>query len=159
MTRNRTVSLLGLAIAALYLYATTQLQVRDTAVGDPLGPKAFPILLGLSLAGVSFFMLASSVRSREDTRLDTGSDTNEPRASALIIVGGMALSAFIYVSVLDLVGFVPATFIFALSILLIFNRRRTLTNLIVSAGFTASLYLLFDWFLGVALPVSPLLAQ
>ena len=44
---DRIICLIGLALAAVYFYATAQ--IPSLEIGDPLGPKAFPILLGTVL--------------------------------------------------------------------------------------------------------------
>ena len=52
-----------LLLAAAYLYATSMLPSME--IGDPLGPKAFPVLLGilLALAGVLLLIESRSLRA------------------------------------------------------------------------------------------------
>ena len=47
MTYDRVILICTVAIAVIYLWASTQIPTLE--IGDPLGPKAFPRLLGVAL--------------------------------------------------------------------------------------------------------------
>ena len=46
MLIDRIIGVAALLLAAVYLYATAQIPTLE--IGDPLGPKAFPRLLGIA---------------------------------------------------------------------------------------------------------------
>ena len=61
---DRIIGALTLLLAAVYLYATAQIPTLE--IGDPLGPKAFPILLGIALIAAAILLFVETLKkSRE----------------------------------------------------------------------------------------------
>src|ERR1700739_3049819 len=60
---DRVIFVCTLVLAAVYLYATEQLPSLE--IGDPLGPKAFPRLLGAGLVLTAIVMVFEMVRARK----------------------------------------------------------------------------------------------
>ena len=60
MLRDRIIGGLTLLLAAVYLYATTNIPALE--IGDPLGPKAFPILLGITLILAAILLLIETLK-------------------------------------------------------------------------------------------------
>jgi putative tricarboxylic transport membrane protein len=141
-------------VAAIYLYVDAGLPTAR--IGDPLGPKAFPALVGGGLI-LSALLLALETWSKRRVLDDT---TVEPRSKdekhLYLVMIGMVAWAGLYYFVFETLGYLLATPIFLFGLLSYFNHRKYLTNVLVALGFTAVVYLLFSILLGVPLPAGPL---
>jgi putative tricarboxylic transport membrane protein len=141
-------------VAAIYLHADAGLPTAR--IGDPLGPKAFPALVGGGLILSAILLLLetwSKRRARADTRVEPRS--REEKHLYLVMVAMVAWAA-VYYYFFETVGYLLATPVFLFGLLCYFNPRKHLTNALVALGFTAVVYLLFSILLGVPLPAGPL---
>jgi putative tricarboxylic transport membrane protein len=86
----------GLALAALYLWQTTQ--IEESFISDPVGPKGFPFIIG-ALMGLS--SLAILVRPDAPPRW--------PAAGRLLEIAIAVLVFVLYAQLLPVLGFVIAT--------------------------------------------------
>src|SRR3954466_13624865 len=60
---DRIIFVFTLVLAGVYFYATEQLPSLE--IGDPLGPKAFPRLLGVGLVITAIVLLLEILRARK----------------------------------------------------------------------------------------------
>ena len=149
---------LGLAVtvivvAAIYLHADYGL--RQASLGDPLGPKAFPALVGGGLilsAVLLMFETWAKRRALAETHVEPHSSDQK---HVILVLLGMIVWTGIYYYFFETAGYLIATPIFLLGLLSYFNKGKHLTNVSVAAGFTAVVYLLFSVLLGVPLPSGP----
>jgi putative tricarboxylic transport membrane protein len=141
-------------VAAIYLFVDAGLPTAR--IGDPLGPKAFPFLVGGGLI-LSALLLVLETLSKRRTLEDK---TIEPRTKderhLFLVMIGMVVWSGAYYTVFETLGYLIATPIFLLGLLSYFNQRKYLTNVLVALGFTGVVYLLFSILLGVPLPSGPL---
>lgn len=136
--------------ACVYLYA--DYQIPPTELGDPLGPRAFPALIGILLL-VSAGLLALENRHRAPEPED---DVAAVRHNHYPVLAGMLIWTMCYYAVFEPVGYIIATVIYLFGLLCYFNTGRHRTNVSVAVGFTAVAYGVFSQFLGVQLPHGPL---
>jgi putative tricarboxylic transport membrane protein len=146
---DRVIFVLTLCLAALYFYATAQIPTLD--LGDPLGPKAFPRLLGIGLlltAGLLFMELrhAGKPQSEEEKPRIPGEHRH------LLVVAAVVVWTFIYFALFVPLGYVLATAIYLLVLTAYFNRGKWLTNTLTSVLYCVLVYLMFTKALGVSLP-------
>jgi putative tricarboxylic transport membrane protein len=136
---DRVILAFTVVIAAVYLYATTL--IPSLEIGDPLGPKAFPRLLGIAL------LLAAAMLAKEIW----WSKTREPEVPASqlfdpvivkILLCVVAWTAWYY-AVFDALGFIVATTLYLLGLMAWFNRGKWLTNVLTAALFSIGTYVLF----------------
>lgn len=119
--------------------------------GEP-GPRAFPILLGLVLAGLGAMMTAAAfgaVRRQAEAgeRIDVVS-----RREAIMVAGTFGV-LMLYAFLLEGLGFVIATPIIILATLRGILRIRTWTlNLLMAGGVTLACWLIFAKLLEAPLP-------
>jgi putative tricarboxylic transport membrane protein len=146
---DRLVLLATLVLAAVYFYATEQLPAMQ--VGDPLGPKAFPRLLGIGLL-IAAALLYVEIRrkAREATKT-----LDEPEAAddrpAWGLLAALVISTGVYFSLFEPVGYVLATAAYLVALMAYFNPGKWAVNTVSSVIFSVLSYLAFD-FLGVSLP-------
>jgi putative tricarboxylic transport membrane protein len=149
-----------IVLACIYLYMDVRLP--EVRLGDPLGPKAFPALVGIGLIVSALLLL---IERRHKVRIDPLSAAkaaptpDEPgtnpgdgvKHSPLVLVGMVIWTALYYFCFVR-VGYLIATTVFLLGLLTYFNRKRYKTNIAVALGFTLVFDLLFSLVLGVPMP-------
>jgi len=142
--------------ALIYLWADTMLPT--TRIGDPLGPKAFPALVGggLVLSGILLLLETwKKRRSPEFARAAVALQLPVDWRRQIILCAMVAWTALYYL-VFDALGYLLATPLFLLGLLSHFHRGHHVANAVVAVGFTAVVYALFTLLLGVPLPTGPL---
>jgi putative tricarboxylic transport membrane protein len=140
--------------AAIYLWADSRLPVA--AMADPLGPKAFPVLVGCGLILSALLIFLEGNGKRLATSGDGGERRRWIDKRQALTIGGMLAWTIVYYATFDSAGYLIATPIFLFGLLCHFHRGKFLVNAAVAVGFTALAYALFSVFLHVPLPAGPL---
>ena len=87
-----------LVLAGVYFWATSQIPTLE--IGDPLGPKAFPRLLGIGLLISAAMLLAEMLKERK-----AAPSTQEPEekedTSTVKVVAGVVVATGIYFALFD----------------------------------------------------------
>lgn len=131
-------------VAVVYLYATTL--IPTLAIGDPLGPKAFPRLLGIALLIACGFLALEMWRGRhEEAEAEKEKAAGEPlfEGKVLAVLLVVVVWTGCYYLVFEDLGFVIATTLYLLPMMMWFNRRRWLANVASAALFSLFTYWLF----------------
>lgn len=146
MLIDRIIGAAALLLAVVYLYATSQIPTLE--IGDPLGPKAFPVLLGVCL------ILAAILLFIETLKKDRASQEGRPRESLrhLWLIGAVVVWTAIYFALFERAGYLIATVAYLLPMMAVFNRDRWVANVLTSLLWAAGSYALFVKVLGVSLP-------
>ena len=139
MTYDRVILICTVLIAVIYLWASTHIPTLE--IGDPLGPKAFPRLLGIAL------LIAAGLFGLE---LWKDRAKKAPRDEAPVfdrqvmpVLAGVAVWTCVYYFVFNELGFVVSTSIFLLPLMAYFNRGKWIANVLSSVGFSLLIYWLF----------------
>jgi putative tricarboxylic transport membrane protein len=153
-----------IALAAVYLYM--DMRLPEVRLSDPLGPKAFPALVGVGLiASALVLLLEGRNRNRSHAHTDTpakpvagaaaevphADEAHESKNHPLILIGMVAWTALYYLA-FEPAGYLFATSVFLFGLLIYFNRNRLKTNLAIALGVTVFFDLLFSQLLGVPMP-------
>lgn len=133
---------LGLALAAFFIWQATQIQL--SFISDPVGPRTFPIIIGVLLGLSSLAMIL-----RPDAK------PHWPPLGRLAEIGMAVAVLLIYAYALPQVGFVIAT---ALTAAFLSWRLGTHPLQAILAGIATSLgiYVIFHLILGLSLAEGPL---
>ena len=124
------------ALAAAYGLAAASLPTL--AFGDPMGPRAFPILLSLLLAFAGALILL------ETRRLDPReSDVVLPHRRDFLQIAFTLAASALYAATMTPLGYVLATSVFLVALLLYYDPGHTARSLAVAIGFSVFSYLLF----------------
>lgn len=145
MIADRIILAFTLVLAAVYFWATAQ--IPSLEIGDPLGPKAFPRLLGIGLLLTAALLAGEMWKARHEKRAPV-----EPGSLVhYLVVGGVAAWTWLYFLLFEPLGFIIATAVYLLVLTGYFNRGRWIPNVSTSILFPIITYLLFTKGLGVSL--------
>jgi len=138
-----------LILAGVYFYATEKLPSLE--IGDPLGPKAFPRLLGIGLVLTGAILLMEMIRGRKPAPASVVPTRGPADRASFFIVGGVTVWTFLYFLVFEYLGYVIATSIYLLVLTSYFNKGKVTANVLTSLLFSLGSYLMFVKLLGVNL--------
>ena len=145
---DRVIFVCTLVLAGLYFYATEQLPSLE--IGDPLGPKAFPRLLGVGLLVTAVILLLEILRARRTApRQAAQSAKGDVRPHMVVVV--VSVWTFLYFLVFERLGYVLATIPYLLLLMAYFNRGKWVANVLTAVLFSIVSYLMFTKLLGVNL--------
>jgi len=148
MLVDRVIFVCIIVLAAVYFYATAQIPTLE--IGDPLGPKAFPRLLGIGLlitAALLFFEMRSAARQPQPA----ATQPHDADKGHLWSIGGVTVWTAVYYGAFEPLGFIIATAIYLLGLMAYFHRGKWLANVLTSVLFAIGTYVLFVKVLGVPL--------
>jgi putative tricarboxylic transport membrane protein len=144
---DRVIFVCTLILAGIYFYATEQLPSLE--IGDPLGPKAFPRLLGIVLVITALMLLLEIIRARKKP-VTPPANTQRVDMRVYLVVAGVVIWTFGYFLIFERLGFMIATSIFLLGLMSYFHRGKWISNVLSAFGFAIGAYFLFK-VLGVQL--------
>jgi putative tricarboxylic transport membrane protein len=145
---DRVIFVCTLILAGAYFYATEKLPSLEN--GDPLGPKAFPRLLGVGLLITAMVLLFEILRAR---KVKTPKAAPDPASgSAARVVGGVALWTLLYFFMYERLGYILATVTYLVVLMSYFNRGKPVANVTTAVLFPIISYVMFTKLLGVNLP-------
>lgn len=133
---------IGLALAAFFIWQATQIQL--SFISDPVGPRTFPIIIGVLLGIASLAMIL-----RPDPL------PAWPAAGRLAEIGAAVLVLAAYSQALPSLGFLIAT---TLTAAYLTWRLGTAPLMSVAAGLATAvgIYVVFKLILGLSLAEGPL---
>lgn len=144
---ERVIFVCTLILAGVYFYATENLPSLE--IGDPLGPKAFPRLLGIALLLTAVIHLFEFMRARKAPL--SGPKKDPVDRMSYMVVGGVSIWTFLFFFVFELLGYVIAGSVYLVVLMSVFNKGRWLMNVVTAVGFAIGSYLLFTKGFGVNL--------
>ena len=138
---DRIFGLVMIAVALAYIAGATQ--VQTSFLSDPVGPKSFPILIGVltAVCGVSIL-------------LKPDDDPHWPDFPTLIKLGIALLTLIAYAYTLRPVGFIIPTAL-AAGLMRYKIRSRPLPAVFTGLGLSVGLFLIFKYALGLGLFAFP----
>ena len=155
---DHVLALVILAFAGWVVWIT-QNQIPRGFRTDPLGPAAVPAMLAATIAVLALGLVltrAFGMRWLKPSSVgeDEGFAEADGRFSALRLYGLIALS-FAYLFAMEPLGYVIASLLYGVAILLLLRVRDPLRLLGIPIVFVAALYALFEMLLKVPLPAGP----
>ena len=143
-TFDRYTSIAFLLIGLLVIIESQK--IPDSAYGSSVGPKIFPMWLGVILLILSLRLLYETFKYKSEAA------TVKLQYRTFIII---LVSAILYAFVLEKIGLIISTFIFLLIAFQTMERGRLLASVIIAAVFSFGVYYFFAEFLGGSLPGFP----
>ena len=169
MIADRVIFVLILVLAGVYFWATQQ--IPSLEIGDPLGPKAFPRLLGVALLVTAALLAGEMWKARHEKPPPAQAETKVDHAVVAsrggyggplwgahagtkveyLTVAGIAVWTGLYFVLFEPLGYMIATTAYLLGLTICFNRGKWISNVSTSILFPVISYLLFTKALGVNL--------
>ncbi|MGH6858883.1 MAG: tripartite tricarboxylate transporter TctB family protein [Phyllobacterium sp.] len=151
----------GLAAAAAifaisYIYATSLLHVPE--IVDPVGPTAFPYLVGVGLLVCAGGLFVEALYDKGEAEASSGHQDGSAVGRRFIGAGVMAWT-LVYFLVFDPIGFIASTALFLFGLTSVFHRGNWIVNAVVSIAFPVASYLLFTRYFEVMLPAGDIFAS
>jgi putative tricarboxylic transport membrane protein len=133
--------------------------VREPFTTMVVGPRTFPLMVGVAMLAVSAVLLWRRVRDKsvaaggqEDDAAVVPLDDDEVTIGdwpAVWWVLGAILAMFVFLVPL---GFIPTVTLFLAGLSTLFSPRHWLRNVIVAVVFSCFFFFIFAWVLGIPLP-------
>lgn len=133
------------------LFFTEALKISDSAYGSSVGPKIFPMGLGLALIALSALLIFESFKKKASENSTDESFTSPQYKRFFIILG----AAILYVALLEPLGYLVTTFAFLFIAFQTLERGKWLSSLIIAGAFSAVIYFGYVHILGGSLPGFP----
>lgn len=141
MGAERSGALIVLLLGIGYLWEA--FSMPDVSVGDPLGPKAFPIFLGALMSLLGAALLIKPEKGANERLFGKTS------FGVIILAGILATYGF----GIEWIGYPIATVIFLLVTTRILGERSWITGILLSVGLSIGVYALFTLVLDIRLPL------
>lgn len=148
MIADRVILVFIVVLAGVYFYATAQ--IPSLEIGDPLGPKAFPRLLGIALLVTGAMLFGEIMRARRDKAAPAEKTASGEHGHLPMIAAVVAFTA-VYLLFFEWLGYVLATAPYLLGLMAYFHRGKWLANVLTSVLFSVVSYVLFTRVLEVSL--------
>lgn len=146
MRRDLIIACATAVLAVTYLMATWNLQT--VPIGDPLGPRAYPAMIGIGLLIAAAMIFLETRRAARAPVDDVEAPALLPSRKVLIAIAG----TLVFVLLFEPLGFLLASSVYLFAMMTAFHPGRHAVNAAVAIGFTLAAYLLFQHLLGVSLP-------
>ncbi|MGQ7793699.1 tripartite tricarboxylate transporter TctB family protein [Faunimonas sp. B44] len=134
-----------LLLALFYLYHA--FQIRVPPIGDSLGPRFFPLMLGGMFVLFCLANIVMDIVAPHDP-----SDERPLSGDVKARTAGTFAAALLYATALPVMGYLAATALLIAAFLALVRFRGVPTIVFWSLLLTAVFYLVFDTWLGVKLP-------
>ncbi|SDN79676.1 putative tricarboxylic transport membrane protein [Psychrobacillus sp. OK028] len=142
-----TVAGIAFLLIGILFFVESQ-KISDSAYGSSVGPKIFPMGLGIILTALSIRLLYETFKIKTE---DTVKEKLQYK-KFFIIFG----SAILYAFLLEKIGYVVSTFLFLLIAFQTVERGKIIYSIIISTVFSVGVYYMFSELLGGSLPGFPL---
>jgi putative tricarboxylic transport membrane protein len=140
----------ALVVVALVWLLLVYLTI-EPGQGTAAGPRAFPLIFGYALLGLSLILLLQAFLGSSDS--SGGEAQGSPRGDDLYSVVATIGSIVIYGAVLEPLGFIPATtLVVAGMMILVLRIYSPIRIAAVSLGLALGCYVVFGKLLGTYLP-------
>ncbi|MGN9866029.1 tripartite tricarboxylate transporter TctB family protein [Bacillus swezeyi] len=141
---NRVVSVVILAVAAIYLALSFNLDSYPYAVIDA---DVLPKSLGILLLILGIFLFFE--KDQKDTNVKKLFQLKKKDVKVMILC---VVSLLIYITILEMAGFLLSTIILLIVLPAILGYRKWKTAIVVSLIFTSTIYFSFHYLLNIMLP-------
>ncbi|MEX0827813.1 MAG: tripartite tricarboxylate transporter TctB family protein [Haliea sp.] len=141
---NRLLAAFIVVLGLAYIYGATFIRIVSGGQADPLGPRAFPYLIGLIAIFAGILLIFETMRKSQNN----GEQTDSEIPSQPIAVTAIFAWIFLYYLAFEPFGYLLTTFVFLLALMIFFNRGKWLVNILVAVFFPLFIYTFFTQLLG-----------
>jgi putative tricarboxylic transport membrane protein len=141
MPVDRIILAVTVILSVIYLYASTQIPMLE--IGDPLGPKAFPQLLGIAMLIACGFLAAEIWRARHNDKEQAAAEGPPFDGKILRVLLVVVLWTGCYYLSFEALGYILATTLYLLPMMAWFNRGKWIANIASTLLFVGLTYFMF----------------
>ncbi len=150
-SRNIVLGSLLLALSVVWTWLVIDTIPAGFGEGD-IGPRAFPLMLGICLGLLSAFMLLKAIRTKPESDAESSPLDSFQTVIHWLPAGLLLIELSAYGFLLKTCGFVIATLIVVLFVMLVNLSIRSIKLLLgMSVGVTFVCWLIFEKALGIYL--------
>lgn len=151
MKSDRIVVVAALVLAAVYLYATEQIPTLQ--IGDPMGGKAVPRVLGgaLLLSAVMLWLETRFAAKNGEAPAPSAELAAAGNRRHLLVVAAVVAWTAVYFAVFERLGYALSTSVYLVVLMAYFNRGHWLANGLSALFFSFASYLAFTRLFGAQL--------
>lgn len=154
MTSRRNNTVLGcllLVLSGVWIWLVVDTIPAGFGDGD-IGARAFPLMFGICLAGLSVLLLIQAFRRKQGQAVPTGQETDPHQKIHWAQAGLLLVEISVYGYLLQTLGFVISTPIVVIFVMVVNLRIRSPKMLIaLPIGITAISWVVFEKILGIYL--------
>jgi putative tricarboxylic transport membrane protein len=140
MVTDRVIFACTILIAVVYLYATTL--IPSLEIGDPLGPKAFPRLLGACLL-IAAGLLALEMWRDHKAKVPPPAEGELAPWRHIGVILAVTVWTGLYYAAFEPLGYVVATSVYLIALMAWFHRDKWVANVLTSLLFAGLSYWMF----------------
>ena len=148
---DRILVLLVFLLAAIYLFATSRLRVVE--IGDPIGIKMYPVLVGIAAIATGLLLVGEIVRSRRQLATPANDTAGEHHPGMVLAVLGWIVA---YSLIFSTLGYLISSILFTFGLLACLHRGKWGANAAIAILFSGGIYFAFTKLLSINLPRGPL---
>ncbi len=148
MTTNFLTGVISIVLGGIYLVTTMLLP--EMRMGDRLGPKLFPAIVGIiAVVSGAILMLQDRQPGKASKKADFGFVKHKEVWIKILLTTIVGIA---YGLVMDVLGFLLPTALFMLFISTLINKGRLVQNIIIGIAFSVIAYGIFGVALQLSLP-------
>ena len=140
MKADRIIFVCTLLLAGIYFYAIEQIPTLQ--IGDPMGAKAIPRVLGVALL-ITAGLLLWEMRAASKTKAPVEETSPPVDKGQYVLVAVVVAWTALYLSVFEWFGYAIATTIYLTVLMAYFNRDKWMANVLTSTLFSFGSYIAF----------------
>jgi len=139
-----------LSIVLGVFYSVTAMRLPKMTMGDRLGPKIFPYVVGVVaiIAGIAM-ILQDRNPAKRSKKANFGFAEHK---DVWIKIGLISLTGIIFGLVIDSLGYLIATTVFMFIVSMLINKGKLLQNILIAVLFSVITYGVFGVALKLSLP-------
>ncbi len=135
------------------IYTIAALNLPQPNMGDGLGPRVFPLIIGILLILLSLLLVLKEIKIPKENRQTISFQMSEESRKVLLLIALTSVCGIVYGVLLDRLGYLISTAIFMLFVMFLVNKTsRWLQNIIVAVTFSFITYVGFATLLHLSLP-------
>jgi len=143
---DRFASILFLTVGVLFMIGSKH--ISSSSYGSVVGPDIFPFVLGILLVLLSIRLFYETFINKSGK-----SEKEELQYKPFVII---FFATLVYILTLESVGYVITTFLFLVVCFQTMERKKLLSSIFISAGFSGVVYFVFVEVLKGTLPGWPI---
>ena len=130
------------------LYTISSWNLPDAAIGSPMAPKYFPLVIGLLATIFSIMLIAKGLKSTTPDKKGKAPDKGR-----WVLIGGLRACCLVYAALLERIGFLASTVIFLGGMLFLVNGvKGWKANIITAFCFSFGVWYIFQKIFMISLP-------